>query len=69
MIFQDPSSSLNPVFSIGQQIGDVLRVNEGLNKRAAIGAESNSSTASGSRHRPSGSRRIRTSSAEECDSA
>ena len=35
MIFQDPSSSLNPVFSIGQQIGDVLRVNEGLSKRAA----------------------------------
>ena len=36
MIFQDPSSSLNPVFSIGQQIGDVLRVNEGLNRAAAL---------------------------------
>ena len=36
MIFQDPSSSLNPVFSIGQQISDVLRLNEGLNKRAAL---------------------------------
>lgn len=35
MIFQDPSSSLNPVFSVGQQLGDVLRVNEGRTRREA----------------------------------
>jgi oligopeptide/dipeptide ABC transporter ATP-binding protein len=36
MIFQDPQSSLNPVFSIGQQIVGVLRAHDrGLSARAA----------------------------------
>ncbi len=31
MIFQDPMTSLNPVFRIGQQIGDVIKIhNEGI---------------------------------------
>jgi len=30
MIFQDPMSSLNPVLSIGQQIGEALRLHKGL---------------------------------------
>lgn len=29
MIFQDPTSSLNPVFTIGQQLGDVIRYSAG----------------------------------------
>jgi peptide/nickel transport system ATP-binding protein len=35
MIFQDPASSLNPVHTIGSQIGEVLRVKLGHRRRAA----------------------------------
>jgi peptide/nickel transport system ATP-binding protein len=35
MIFQEPMSSLNPVFSVGDQIGEVLRLHLGMNKRQA----------------------------------
>ncbi len=34
MIFQDPQSSLNPVISIGKQIGEVLKRHKGLRGRA-----------------------------------
>src|SRR5258706_3335708 len=34
MIFQEPMSSLNPVFSVGFQIGEVLRKHLGLSGRA-----------------------------------
>ncbi|MGH8733645.1 MAG: ATP-binding cassette domain-containing protein, partial [Burkholderiales bacterium] len=33
MIFQEPMSSLNPVFSVGFQIGEVLRAHMGLSRR------------------------------------
>ena len=35
MIFQDPSSSLNPVFTIGSQMERVLRQHKGMNNKAA----------------------------------
>jgi oligopeptide/dipeptide ABC transporter ATP-binding protein len=35
MIFQEPMSALNPVFRIGEQIGETLRVHEGLGRAAA----------------------------------
>jgi peptide/nickel transport system ATP-binding protein len=35
MIFQNPRSSLNPVFRIGKTLREVLRVHEGLSGRAA----------------------------------
>ena len=35
MIFQDPASSLNPVFTIGYQISEVLRHNMGFDRSAA----------------------------------
>jgi len=35
MIFQDPMTSLNPVLTIGRQIGESLRVHLGMNKETA----------------------------------
>ena len=35
MIFQDPLSALNPVFTIGWQIGEMFRVHQGLSRSAA----------------------------------
>ncbi|MGH8974062.1 MAG: ABC transporter ATP-binding protein [Acidimicrobiia bacterium] len=35
MVFQDALSALNPVFSVGFQIGEMLRVHEGLGRREA----------------------------------
>jgi peptide/nickel transport system ATP-binding protein len=35
MIFQEPMSSLNPVFTVGFQIGEVLRLHMGMNKKQA----------------------------------
>ena len=31
MIFQEPMTSLNPVFKVGRQISEVLQVHEGMN--------------------------------------
>ena len=35
MIFQEPMTSLNPVLSIGRQIGETLRLHQGMNARQA----------------------------------
>ncbi len=34
-IFQEPMTSLNPVYTVGQQIAETIREHEGLSKRAA----------------------------------
>jgi len=35
MIFQEPMTSLNPVLSVGRQIGETLRLHQGLSAKAA----------------------------------
>ena len=35
MVFQEPMTSLNPVFTVGDQIGEVVRVHRGLSASAA----------------------------------
>ena len=35
MVFQEPMTSLNPVYSVGEQIAEVVRLHRGLSRRAA----------------------------------
>jgi peptide/nickel transport system ATP-binding protein len=35
IVFQEPSTALNPVLTIGDQVGEPLRVHEGLSRKAA----------------------------------
>jgi microcin C transport system ATP-binding protein len=35
MIFQEPMTALNPLYTVGNQIGEVLELHEGLSKQAA----------------------------------
>ena len=36
IIFQEPMTSLNPVFTVGEQIAESVRLHEGLSRRAAM---------------------------------
>ena len=36
MVFQEPMTSLNPVFSVGEQIAETVRLHQGLGRRAAL---------------------------------
>ena len=36
IIFQEPMTSLNPVYTVGEQIAEVIRRHEGLGRRAAL---------------------------------
>ncbi len=36
IIFQEPMTSLNPVYTVGEQIAESLRLHEGLSRRAAL---------------------------------
>ena len=38
MVFQEPMTSLNPVYTIGDQISESLRTHEGLSRKAALDA-------------------------------
>jgi peptide/nickel transport system ATP-binding protein len=37
MIFQEPMTSLNPLFTVGHQIGEAIAVHQGVSRRHALG--------------------------------
>ena len=37
IVFQEPMTSLNPVYTVGDQIAETVREHEGLSRRAALG--------------------------------
>ncbi|HYC13615.1 MAG TPA: ABC transporter ATP-binding protein [Stellaceae bacterium] len=37
MVFQEPMTSLNPVYTVGEQIAETVRLHEGLSRSAAMG--------------------------------
>ncbi|NIO05846.1 MAG: ATP-binding cassette domain-containing protein [Proteobacteria bacterium] len=36
MIFQEPMTSLNPVFTVGDQVGEAFRLHQGLDRKGAL---------------------------------
>ena len=69
MIFQDPLSSLHPLYKIGWQIVEEIQAHEDVSEKAARARALDALRRSGSRAPPSGSRATRTSSREACGSA
>ena len=70
MIFQEPMTSLNPVLTVGRQIGETLRLHQGLDARGRRGARGRDADAG--RHPGAGApacANIRTSSPAACASA
>ena len=69
MIFQDPLSSLHPLYKVGWQIVEAIQAHEHVSERAARARALEALRRSGSRTPPTGSRATRTSSRAGCGSA
>ena len=70
MIFQEPMTSLNPVYTVGEQIAEVVRLHENPNRRAALVARGRKCCGSSTFPIPSGGSTItRTSFRAACASA
>ena len=69
IIFQEPMTSLNPVYTVGEQIAEVVRRHEGLGRRAALGRPSRCCSWCRSRMPSGACTTIRTSSPAACASA
>ena len=69
MIFQDPMTSLNPVLTIGRQIGEALELHKGMSGTRPASARSSCWSWSASRPPGAASTTTRTSSRAACASA
>ena len=69
MVFQDPLTSLNPLYRIGDQIIETIRTHSDISERQRASAPSPCCTKSASRARGRASTATRTSSRAACASA
>jgi len=69
IVFQEPMTSLNPVYTIGDQIGEVIALHEGLGRAPCWSGPSTCWRWSRSRIRRPASMTIRISFPAACDSA
>ena len=70
IIFQEPMTSLNPVYTVGEQIAEVLRLHEGAEPQATRWTAPSRCSGWCTSRRPSGAcATIRTSSPAACASA
>ena len=69
IVFQEPMTSLNPVYTIGDQIAEVIRLHEGLSRRARSTRPSRCCASSTSRIPSGACATTRTSSPAACASA
>ena len=70
MIFQEPMTSLNPVFTVGDQIAEAVRLHQNVGKTEAAQPRDRVARARSASRRPSGaSSSTRTSSRAACGSA
>ena len=68
MIFQEPMTSLNPAYTIGSQMAEVLERHRGVSRAAALDRAADCSAASASPRRACASGSIRTSFPAACAS-
>ena len=70
MVFQEPMTSLNPVYTVGEQIGEALRAHQKVSRKAAIGGRGGHAAA-GADFQPANAActTTRTSSPAACASA
>ena len=70
IVFQEPMTSLNPVYTVGAQIAEAVREHEGLGRRAAL-ERADRDVAAGAHPQPAAARRTttRTSFPAACASA
>ena len=69
MIFQEPMTSLNPVFTIGDQIAETISLHQRQSRSRASGWQSKCWSSWVFRNRPGGPRRTRTRCLGVCGSA
>lgn len=69
MIFQEPMTALHPVFTVGEQVSEVLRAHKSISRQQAEAKRSSSLSACASPKLPAASGNILTNSPAACDSA